>query len=66
MIAAYKAAGIPPEHVFAQSFNLDDILFWVKSEPAFGAQAVSISRSATKRPASIRQNPRPGNRRWRN
>lgn len=42
MIAAYKAAGIPPEHVFAQSFNLDDILFWVKSEPAFGAQAVYL------------------------
>jgi glycerophosphoryl diester phosphodiesterase len=42
MIAAYKAAGIPPEHVFAQSFSLDDILFWVKSEPAFGAQAVYL------------------------
>jgi glycerophosphoryl diester phosphodiesterase len=42
MIAAYKAAGIPPEHVFAQSFDLNDILFWVKTEPAFGAQAVYL------------------------
>jgi glycerophosphoryl diester phosphodiesterase len=42
MIAAYKASGIPPEHVFAQSFDLNDILFWVKTEPAFGAQAVYL------------------------
>src|SRR5437773_8885416 len=42
MIAAYKAAGIPPEHVFAQSFDLNDILFWIKTEPAFGAQAVYL------------------------
>jgi glycerophosphoryl diester phosphodiesterase len=42
MIAAYKASGIPPEHVFAQSFDLNDILFWVKTEPAFGAQAVFL------------------------
>src|ERR1700755_748090 len=42
MIAAYKKAGIPPEHVFAQSFDLNDILFWIKTEPAFGAQAVYL------------------------
>src|SRR5437773_8838280 len=42
MLAAYKAAGIPPDHVFAQSFDLNDILFWVKTEPAFGAQAVYL------------------------
>jgi glycerophosphoryl diester phosphodiesterase len=42
MIAAYKKVGIPPEHVFAQSFDLNDILFWIKSEPAFGAQAVYL------------------------
>ena len=42
MLDAYKKAGIPPENVFAQSFNLADILFWVKTEPAFAAQAVYL------------------------
>ncbi|CAN7397406.1 glycerophosphodiester phosphodiesterase family protein [Bradyrhizobium sp. LjRoot220] len=42
MLAAYKAAGIPASDVFAQSFNLADVLFWVKTEPAFGAQAVYL------------------------
>ena len=42
MLAAYKAAGIPPSDVFAQSFSLADILYWVKTEPAFGAQAVYL------------------------
>jgi glycerophosphoryl diester phosphodiesterase len=42
MLAAYKAAGIPASDVFAQSFNLADILFWVKTEPAFAAQAVFL------------------------
>jgi glycerophosphoryl diester phosphodiesterase len=42
MIDAYKAAGINPKDVYAQSFNLDDILFWIKNEPAFGAQAVFL------------------------
>src|SRR5262245_4971610 len=42
MIAAYTKAGIPPEQVFAQSFDLNDILFWIKTEPAFGAQAVYL------------------------
>ena len=49
MIAAYKAAGIPPEHVFAQSFDLNDIQFWVKTEPAFGAQAVYLEDRYEKR-----------------
>src|SRR5437762_8146777 len=40
MLAAYKAAGIPASDVFAQSFSLADILYWVKTEPTFGAQAV--------------------------
>lgn len=42
MLAAYKAAGIPASDVFAQSFNLPDILYWVKTEPAFAAQAVFL------------------------
>jgi glycerophosphoryl diester phosphodiesterase len=42
MLEAYKAAGIPPGDVFAQSFSLADILYWVKTEPAFAAQAVYL------------------------
>ncbi len=45
MIDDYKAAGIPPADVFPQSFNLDDILYWIKAEPAFGAQAVYLDDS---------------------
>ena len=42
MIDEYKAAGIDPKAVFTQSFNLNDILYWIKSEPAFGAQATYL------------------------
>jgi glycerophosphoryl diester phosphodiesterase len=42
MLADYSAAGIPPSDVFAQSFNLADILYWVKTAPAFAAQAVYL------------------------
>jgi glycerophosphoryl diester phosphodiesterase len=38
----YKAAGIDPKNVFAQSFSYPDILYWIKAEPAFGAQAVFL------------------------
>lgn len=49
LIAAYKAAGIPPEQVFAQSFDLNDVLFWVRTEPAFGAQAMYLEDRYEKR-----------------
>ncbi len=42
MIDEYKAAGIPPEDVWPQSFNLNDVLYWIKAEPAFGKQAVYL------------------------
>ncbi|MBR1124085.1 glycerophosphodiester phosphodiesterase [Bradyrhizobium lablabi] len=42
MIEAYKAAGIPASDVFAQSFDVADVLHWIKTEPAFGAQAVYL------------------------
>ena len=42
MINDYKAAGISPRKVWAQSFNKDDILYWIKNEPAFGRQAVYL------------------------
>jgi len=42
LIDEYKAAGVPPSDVYAQSFNLDDVLYWIKKEPAFGNQAVYL------------------------
>ncbi|MBB4264458.1 glycerophosphodiester phosphodiesterase family protein [Roseospira visakhapatnamensis] len=45
LIDEYKAAGIPASDVWAQSFNLDDVLYWVEHEPAFGAQAVYLDDS---------------------
>jgi glycerophosphoryl diester phosphodiesterase len=47
MIDAYKSAGIPAPDVWAQSFNLDDILYWIKNEPEFGAQAVYLDGSSS-------------------
>ncbi len=42
LIDEYKAAGIPASDVWAQSFNLDDVLYWIENEPEFGAQAVYL------------------------
>ena len=42
MIDEYKAAGVPASDVWAQSFNLSDVLYWIKAEPEFGAQAVYL------------------------
>jgi glycerophosphoryl diester phosphodiesterase len=42
MIDDYKAAGVNPQKVFAQSFNLDDVLYWIENEPWFGSQAVYL------------------------
>ncbi|MEL7344265.1 MAG: glycerophosphodiester phosphodiesterase family protein [Pseudomonadota bacterium] len=42
MIDEYKAAGIPASDVWAQSFNLQDALYWIENEPEYGAQAVYL------------------------
>jgi len=42
LIDEYVAAGIPPEFVWAQSFNLEDVLYWIDAEPGFGGQAVFL------------------------
>ena len=47
MINEYKEAGIPPKDVFAQSFNLADILYWISNEPEFGKQAVYLDDANT-------------------
>ncbi|MEN9308653.1 MAG: hypothetical protein RL173_2585 [Fibrobacterota bacterium] len=42
MIREYVEAGVDPKNVFAQSFNRDDVLFWLKYAPSFGRQAVYL------------------------
>lgn len=42
MIDEYKAADVPASDVYAQSFNLDDVLYWLANEPAFGQQGVYL------------------------
>ncbi|MDH3231319.1 MAG: glycerophosphodiester phosphodiesterase family protein [Alphaproteobacteria bacterium] len=50
MIDEYIAAGIPPEDVWAQSFSLDDVRYWIANEPAFGEQAVFLDGGPIPRP----------------
>ena len=47
MIDEYKAAGVPPRTCSPQSFNQDDVLYWVENEPAFGRQAVYLDDAET-------------------
>jgi glycerophosphoryl diester phosphodiesterase len=42
MIQEYIDAGIDPGEVFAQSFNLNDVIQWVREFPTFGMQAVYL------------------------
>lgn len=42
MIDEYKAAGVAPQDVYPQSFDLDDVLYWIQTEPEFGEQAVFL------------------------
>jgi len=42
MINEFKRAGVKPRDVYAQSFNLADVTYWVTHEPAFGKQAVYL------------------------
>lgn len=42
MIDEYKQAGVAPHKVFPQSFNVNDVLYWVKNEPAYGKQAAYL------------------------
>ncbi len=42
MIDEFKRARVNPRDVYAQSFNLADVIYWVTREPAFGRQAVYL------------------------
>ncbi|RFC62576.1 glycerophosphodiester phosphodiesterase [Fulvimarina endophytica] len=42
LIQDYIDAGVPPSDVFPQSFNLDDVKFWIAEFPEYGEQAVYL------------------------
>ena len=42
MINEYKEASVDPSKVFAQSFNLADVKYWIEKEPLFAKQAVFL------------------------
>ncbi|MFD2176687.1 glycerophosphodiester phosphodiesterase family protein [Veronia pacifica] len=42
LINEYKAASVAPQDVFAQSFNLSDVKYWISKEADFGKQAVYL------------------------
>ncbi len=45
LIDDYKNAGVDPSDVFLQSFDLDDVLYWIRNEPKFGRQAIFLDGS---------------------
>lgn len=47
MIDEYKQAGVPARHVWPQSFDKADVLYWIAKEPAFGKQAVYLDDANT-------------------
>ncbi len=42
LIDDYRAAGIDPSRVWPQSFDLQDVRYWIENEPEFGEQAVYL------------------------
>jgi glycerophosphoryl diester phosphodiesterase len=42
LIDEYKAAGVDPQDVLVQSFELADLLYWIENAPEFGEQAIYL------------------------
>jgi glycerophosphoryl diester phosphodiesterase len=42
MLDEYKEAGVSPDKVWAQSFNIEDVRYWIEHEAEFGQQAVYL------------------------
>ena len=51
MIDEYKAAKVKPKDVWAQSFNLEDVKYWIENEPKFAKQAVYLDSRVYADPA---------------
>jgi glycerophosphoryl diester phosphodiesterase len=42
IIDEYKAAGVPPQKVWLQAFDIRDVHYWLDKEPTFARQAVAL------------------------
>ena len=42
LVSVLKEEGVDPDDVWLQSFNKDDVLYWLKNAPEFGKQAVYL------------------------
>lgn len=42
MIDEYREAGVRASKVWVQSFNINDVLYWIQNDPDFGTQAVYL------------------------
>ncbi|CAK1843058.1 glycerophosphoryl diester phosphodiesterase [Vibrio crassostreae] len=42
LVDELKEAGFKPSETYLQSFNLDDVKYWIKAAPKFGKQAVYL------------------------
>lgn len=42
LIDELRTAGIPPQDAWPQSFNLEDVRYWIANEPRYGEQAVYL------------------------
>ena len=47
MIDELRTAGVSPRDVWPQSFDIRDVLYWVRHEPAYGRQAVYLDDANT-------------------
>ena len=56
MIMDYVNAGVDPRRVWAQSFDINDVLLWVGEFPAYGEQAVFLDG---RNPVTVAANPPP-------
>lgn len=65
MIDEYKQGGVHPKNVYAQSFNSDDVLYWIQHEPAMAGR-LSILTDSIMTQYSITLIPTLGNQAWRN
>lgn len=58
LIDELEAARVDPQDVWAQSFNVNDVLYWVRHAPRFGRQAVYLDGiDPTVSPAIVGQTP---------
>lgn len=47
LINEYRAAGVSPRDVWPQSFDIQDVRYWISKEPAYGKQAVYLDDAET-------------------